>query len=259
MSDLHQLLPWYVNGTLDPAERSSFEEHLGGCAACREEITIVEALRDEIRRSGPDLFADHPSPQSIAEALLDGADDPGTRRHLALCATCALEARWLTGETASRTPSHAAKMRPRASRWIPRAAYAAAALLLVALTAFLLRQRPGGPVTGVVHIDTIPSAERRLQPPPVVEVPAGASAVHLLFEVDLGADDFPASFQIVDDAGRAVFRIEKLAPSDLHRGAFLFLDCSRSDCPDGSYVGKVSPAGDRLPDVDYPFRLTTTR
>lgn len=38
-----ELLPWFVNSTLAPAERSALEHHLAECASCRREL---EALRE---------------------------------------------------------------------------------------------------------------------------------------------------------------------------------------------------------------------
>ena len=43
MNDLHQILPWFMNGTLDSAERASFESHLAECRACRDEMSVIEA------------------------------------------------------------------------------------------------------------------------------------------------------------------------------------------------------------------------
>ena len=249
MSDLHQLLPWFMNGTLDAGERSSFESHLADCAACRDEMSIIEDLRREVRNPEWDVLAEHPSPQALAEALLDGADDPGTRRHLAVCLTCAEEARWLGGARASRPP---------ARRWAGRAALAAAAVIAVVMLAgVVMRPRPGGHLTGLLLVDPVPSSERTRDGQHVVQVQAGADVVHLLFEVDLGAEAFPASFHLLDAAGRPVFTMEKLESTDLLRGVFLFLDCSRLDCPDGAYVARVSPGGGRLAGIEYPFRLTT--
>jgi hypothetical protein len=45
------LLPWFVNRTLDEGELQSVEEHLEGCGICREEVRFLrgfaEALQDE--------------------------------------------------------------------------------------------------------------------------------------------------------------------------------------------------------------------
>jgi len=38
------LLPWYVNGTLAPAEAAGFEAHLQDCAACRAEVAWQQRL-----------------------------------------------------------------------------------------------------------------------------------------------------------------------------------------------------------------------
>jgi anti-sigma factor RsiW len=46
------LLPWYVNGTLEPEETAMVEAHLAGCGECRQELAAERALRD--------LYADTP-------------------------------------------------------------------------------------------------------------------------------------------------------------------------------------------------------
>jgi hypothetical protein len=38
------LLPWYANGTLEAAERALVEEHLGGCASCKDELARCSGL-----------------------------------------------------------------------------------------------------------------------------------------------------------------------------------------------------------------------
>lgn len=43
------LLPWYVNDTLDGEERARVERHLAGCAHCRAELELLKAVRGEVR------------------------------------------------------------------------------------------------------------------------------------------------------------------------------------------------------------------
>jgi anti-sigma factor RsiW len=42
---VQSLLPWFVTGRLDEAERSEVEQHLGGCARCRAELALERQLR----------------------------------------------------------------------------------------------------------------------------------------------------------------------------------------------------------------------
>lgn len=58
MGDLHHLrdtheraqmlLPWHVNGTLEPAEEAWFEAHLAECAECRTDLTTDRKLRSHL-------------------------------------------------------------------------------------------------------------------------------------------------------------------------------------------------------------------
>lgn len=42
------LLPWRVNGTLEPAEADWFDAHLAECAECRADLAANLALRDQV-------------------------------------------------------------------------------------------------------------------------------------------------------------------------------------------------------------------
>jgi anti-sigma factor RsiW len=48
--DLHQavqaLLPWYLNGTLEPAEHARVQQHLSSCADCSAELAFEQQMRD---------------------------------------------------------------------------------------------------------------------------------------------------------------------------------------------------------------------
>ena len=44
-------LPDYLNDRLDPALRPEVESHLAGCATCREELSLLRALRATVHRA----------------------------------------------------------------------------------------------------------------------------------------------------------------------------------------------------------------
>ena len=46
-----ELLPWYVNQTLGPAEREYVESHLAQCEHCRDEVALMRKMRAQIKQS----------------------------------------------------------------------------------------------------------------------------------------------------------------------------------------------------------------
>ena len=52
LRDAHEqaqmLLPWHVNGTLEPAEAAWFEAHLGECAECQTDVAADRKLRNHV-------------------------------------------------------------------------------------------------------------------------------------------------------------------------------------------------------------------
>ncbi len=85
-----ELLPWLLNGTLDPDERQEVLEHLGGCENCRQ------ALADT--RLAWQVFDQHlPSEALVAlawdemSASVAGVDPALAELHLATCPECAAE------------------------------------------------------------------------------------------------------------------------------------------------------------------------
>jgi anti-sigma factor RsiW len=55
--DVRDVLPDYLNDRLDAARRREVESHLTGCATCREELSLLRALRATVRRA-PAVDAD---------------------------------------------------------------------------------------------------------------------------------------------------------------------------------------------------------
>jgi anti-sigma factor RsiW len=85
-----ELLPWWLNGSLEPEERREIDDHLEGCASCRK--ALVET------RLASEVFAQHiPTVALVAYAAdeaPEGIDriDPGLlERHLEDCPQCAAE------------------------------------------------------------------------------------------------------------------------------------------------------------------------
>src|SRR5262245_8367568 len=49
-----ELLPWFLNGTLDGPERTRVEGHLAECIACKQEAEDLRHLRAMTQREDPD-------------------------------------------------------------------------------------------------------------------------------------------------------------------------------------------------------------
>jgi hypothetical protein len=82
-----ELLPWYLNDTLDPGERAEVLQHLETCAECREALAQT--------RTALKVFAQHLSPGDLVALAWGeppaGIDPALAREHLASCPECAAE------------------------------------------------------------------------------------------------------------------------------------------------------------------------
>jgi anti-sigma factor RsiW len=67
-----ELLPWFVNGRLDAAEREGVESHLRSCLPCRRELKEQQRLRTALREQP----AVHISPQTSFERLTRRLAEP---------------------------------------------------------------------------------------------------------------------------------------------------------------------------------------
>ena len=75
-----EILPWYVNGTLDDRERTSVEAHLRTCATCQAELTRCRDLAAAVQAVEEDVW--EPSSEHFARVLarLDGTTASATSR-----------------------------------------------------------------------------------------------------------------------------------------------------------------------------------
>jgi hypothetical protein len=76
-----EMLPWYVNGTLESRAQQEVRDHLQHCNACRREIELHGVVRDQLRQSA------QPPPASLASldrlmARIDAYETARTRRWL---------------------------------------------------------------------------------------------------------------------------------------------------------------------------------
>ena len=253
---LHELLPWYVAGTLEPEATGRFRAHLDGCPACRAEMVFLQQVKGELERYGAAFLEDHPTSEELVAAVRGTLADERAavvRAHLEHCVTCAEEAAWVSGEVVFRAASAPAAA-PRPVRLAPWAAGIAAALFLAALALFLLSDR-GRDATAIVRVHHLPSTELGVESRTVVLLEPGQPEVRLLLDVDLPEAAFPIAVRIEDATGRPVFEARGVEAGALLEGLYLPIDCSRRDCPPGAYTLRVTPSGGNEPELTFSFEV----
>jgi anti-sigma factor RsiW len=75
-----ELLPWFVNGTLKPAERDAFEQHARTCIACRLELKEQQRLQAAVRAQPAVHLSAQAGLEQLDRALADGTPTRGARR-----------------------------------------------------------------------------------------------------------------------------------------------------------------------------------
>ena len=87
---LCELLPWYVNRTLNEAESRTMDRHLRHCQACAEELPVLCAVRESMHNESVAVLA----PKPDAEQFLANATHHRFRPQLRTTA-------WLAGAVAA--------------------------------------------------------------------------------------------------------------------------------------------------------------
>jgi hypothetical protein len=256
----HDLLPWFASGKLRAAEAEAFRAHLDGCATCREDLSWVHKLKAELDQQGAALLEEHPDPDALVGTLL-GEAGPGeaarVRRHLALCATCELEARWVAGEAAVDEPVAVPSSAP--GFWTRHAAWgwglAAAAVLTLAVSLPSALRGPGaaqppGVFKPAVVVPTLLAEEDRN----VFDLGPGDAGVLLVLEVDLPAEAFPVDIEIVASDGEIVHRQAGTGQEYLVRELHMIVPCGRQQCGAGSYVARIRGSAG-TDELSFPFAI----
>jgi anti-sigma factor RsiW len=74
-----QLLPWFVNGTLDEVQRLTLERHLAECATCRADLALEREVHASMTAATPIEYIPAASLQRL-RARLDAQSDEGALR-----------------------------------------------------------------------------------------------------------------------------------------------------------------------------------
>lgn len=89
-----ELLPWWLNGSLDADERRSVETHLASCADCRRELASTKDAWMVLTQHIPSMsLAEYA--QGLPQSDLDRV---ALERHLACCASCRQELEWASSD-----------------------------------------------------------------------------------------------------------------------------------------------------------------
>jgi hypothetical protein len=259
---LHELLPWYVTGTLEAEELAAFREHLAGCPTCREEMGFLTEVREAFERHGEALLEPHPPAETVvafARGDLGGDDGVQMRRHLVLCAACATEARWARdGAAVEREAPAAEPSRPtpesgsgaaRPWKW----ATAIAATIAGVALALPLLQGPSGPRSGVVRPVTVRPPERSAGGRNALALAPHEDRVLLLLGVDFPAESFPLALEITDRSGRRVHAERGIGRDLVLQDTHLFVELLRRDVPPGAYTARIRAEGGGASDMTYEF------
>ena len=67
--DIDQLLPWYVNETLDPAEHDRVANHIATCAECQESVALLSDVQAAVIRNKATPIVPQPRVDELLESI----------------------------------------------------------------------------------------------------------------------------------------------------------------------------------------------
>lgn len=248
-SRTRELLPWWLNETLEPAERQAVATHLAACDACRGEL---EETRQTLAAASLHLPIEVLLARAGGEELPAGIDAEVVEVHLASCEPCTEELEMLRqsrealDDEAKLEPEAESTVLPQpavlpwraaparalasdgaaaraASRWRNLAAAAALVALLAGLAAVLsLRElaRVRGGVGGrtpiaaqVAVVDLHPrDLVLRDEGVPVVRLPVSATPSTLILNTRLPASAAPFQLEVTSATGVTWVELDMLMP-----------------------------------------------
>jgi anti-sigma factor RsiW len=127
--EIRELLPWYVNQTLEDSERERVAQHIAQCQTCEEEIARCRTIVAVVRAT--DVAKWSPSPERISRlmARIDGESASNRERHWLVIREWFEKIRLILRET------------PSSLRW----ALAAQTAVIVVLAAAIVLQLAASP------------------------------------------------------------------------------------------------------------------
>jgi len=169
----------------DDAPAGVIGEHIAACAACRERLNNLRAMREQsgllLGLTGPSCLGDCPGWEDLAAFAESGSADDALRRHLSQCESCLLriaELRLGLGVEPANLPAVESRLLRRALAqgearpprlWL-RFALPATAVALATVAVLVVVRGPGGPRPS-------PPTAARSAAPKVAPPGAGAPAV----------------------------------------------------------------------------------
>ena len=250
-SSVRELLPWYLNGSLEGGEAVTVRDHLDGCADCSAELDALGEIAGLVRVHGVPIA---PRPRTAAfpapVASLPGAPRVRRRRVTFVSAVAAMLA-----VTAILGFFRFQALRPIAPRVASAPEPGAPAPAVVAPDLEATPQQPAAPIV-VARLDLGAGPTRGDGALPVLSIPSGVGRVEISFVVPGGGDR--ASVRIEDDARRAVSGWIPVSGHDVLGHSTVVFPASTFRHT-GSYdlvLSQHEPAGSGGPEqYRYSFRL----